>query len=199
MKFGLLIAAAAAAALAATAASADILIDFDGITSGAFVDGFYAGGTDSLAETGPNLGVTFNQFLTTSNFGETSQPNLAYDNQAGAFFDSLAGFKGVSFTYGAFSDGQFNFYSGFGGTGTLVGVVLMPANNPYAPFDPNGGTFSGVAHSGVLVGGNAELGVDDLTLKTGGVPEPAEWALMIGGLGLAGATLRRRRAVAATA
>ena len=27
----------------------------------------------------------------------------------------------------------------------------------------------------------------------GGVPEPASWALMIGGFGLAGATLRRRR------
>jgi len=33
----------------------------------------------------------------------------------------------------------------------------------------------------------------------GGVPEPASWALMIGGFGLAGATLRRRRAMALTA
>lgn len=34
---------------------------------------------------------------------------------------------------------------------------------------------------------------------TGGVPEPATWALMIGGFGLAGASLRRRRLVRATA
>ncbi len=31
----------------------------------------------------------------------------------------------------------------------------------------------------------------------GGVPEPASWALMISGFGLAGASLRRRRAIAA--
>jgi hypothetical protein len=33
----------------------------------------------------------------------------------------------------------------------------------------------------------------------GGVPEPAAWSLMIGGFGLAGAALRRRRMVAAVA
>ena len=36
---------------------------------------------------------------------------------------------------------------------------------------------------------------DDATV--GGVPEPATWALMIGGFGLAGAALRRRRAATA--
>lgn len=35
------------------------------------------------------------------------------------------------------------------------------------------------------------------TAGTGGVPEPASWALMIAGFGLAGATLRRRRTLAA--
>ena len=33
--------------------------------------------------------------------------------------------------------------------------------------------------------------------STGGVPEPATWAMMIAGFGLAGATLRRRRALSA--
>jgi PEP-CTERM motif len=33
----------------------------------------------------------------------------------------------------------------------------------------------------------------------GGVPEPASWALMIGGFGMAGATLRRRRATVVAA
>lgn len=39
----------------------------------------------------------------------------------------------------------------------------------------------------------------DFAVAGGAVPEPASWALMISGFGLAGAMLRRRRAVSATA
>ena len=38
---------------------------------------------------------------------------------------------------------------------------------------------------------------DESLTQPGGVPEPSAWALMIGGFGLAGAALRRRRGVAA--
>ena len=37
------------------------------------------------------------------------------------------------------------------------------------------------------------------TASAGGVPEPASWALMIAGFGLAGAQLRRRRTAAVAA
>jgi hypothetical protein len=37
------------------------------------------------------------------------------------------------------------------------------------------------------------------SIQPGGVPEPATWGLMIGGFGLAGAALRRRRTAAAAA
>ncbi len=50
-------------------------------------------------------------------------------------------------------------------------------------------------------GVNDTYGSFTLTVRTaeptGGVPEPASWALMIAGFGLAGASLRRRRGVAA--
>jgi hypothetical protein len=64
----------------------------------------------------------------------------------------------------------------------------------------NGGTFNNG------VGGLNEGPDGALTVSAqlhwdrnpaGGVPEPATWALMIGGFGLAGTALRRRRAVAA--
>ena len=77
-----------------------------------------------------------------------------------------------------------------------------PANHDYQQFT---GTF--VATSALtrfqLVGFNQTGGiqVDDLSFAseggaTGAVPEPAAWALMIAGFGMAGATLRRRRAAA---
>ena len=42
------------------------------------------------------------------------------------------------------------------------------------------------------------VGVDNVSLS-GGVPEPATWTMMLAGLGLAGAALRRRSALAANA
>lgn len=54
-------------------------------------------------------------------------------------------------------------------------------------------------------GSDDGMAIDDLTLTVtsaaapGAVPEPASWALMLGGFGLVGSTLRRRRAAHAIA
>jgi len=61
---------------------------------------------------------------------------------------------------------------------------FFDADPGFAARNPSSGPFSSLLSSG-------------LTVTGGGVPEPATWAMMIGGFGLAGAALRRRRAVAA--
>ncbi|WP_293907435.1 PEPxxWA-CTERM sorting domain-containing protein [Phenylobacterium sp.] len=54
---------------------------------------------------------------------------------------------------------------------------------------------------GISISNNAGVSADfDNIVATpfgGAVPEPSTWALTIGGFGLAGATLRRRRAAIA--
>ena len=46
--------------------------------------------------------------------------------------------------------------------------------------------------------GSGDTGLDNLSIfASGGVPEPASWALMLGGFGALGAALRRRRAMVA--
>jgi len=60
----------------------------------------------------------------------------------------------------------------------------------------------GTSHSVQFIqtdGGWAFVSEVEFSGRVNAVPEPASWAMMIGGLGLAGAALRRRRTVAALA
>ena len=72
-----------------------------------------------------------------------------------------------------------------GGTFSIADVAPIPRNyvNGFINIG-NGGVTGGTPYTPPAVGGPA-------------VPEPATWALMISGFGLAGVALRRRRAVAA--
>jgi hypothetical protein len=51
-----------------------------------------------------------------------------------------------------------------------------------------------IAFTNGNIGDNA-LGLDDVSISA--VPEPASWAMLIGGFGLTGAAMRRRRRVTA--
>jgi hypothetical protein len=81
---------------------------------------------------------------------------------------------------------------------TLVGYSLTFAHTGSTldfQFQARGGGWQG--------GGDEGYGIDNSVftydgVRTPGVPEPATWATMIGGFGLAGATLRRRRSVLAS-
>ena len=107
--------------------------------------------------------------------------------------------------------------------GTIEDFDLNPIIAHYAQVNSNG-SFSDTlinygltfAHTGSTLdfefrasgagwqGGDDEgYGIDNSVFtydgvpSTGGVPEPATWALMIGGFGMSGAMVRRRKAVAA--
>jgi hypothetical protein len=172
-------------------------IDFDAITTGATVDKYYAGGLDSLGETGPDYGVAFTlgDWVTTTDFGETSQPNLAYSDSGLGMMDAFGGMTGfVKFSYGAGTDTTINIYSGLDGSGTLLASRLLTANSIYG-FDWATITFSGNAHSVQILGDPGNFGWDDISFgglsDTGSVPEPASWALMLGGFALVGGAMRR--------
>ena len=73
----------------------------------------------------------------------------------------------------------------------------------YSTWNSGASTTASIAlvNQNTASGGN-DFTLDDIafgTTRPGGVPEPASWALMIMGVGLAGAVIRRRRASAATA
>lgn len=79
----------------------------------------------------------------------------------------------------------------------FVGVGLLTITMQNVTFF-HGGEECDDGSSCAHVGATFSLAAEPT--QTGGVPEPASWALMIGGFGMTGAALRRRRtAVAATA
>ena len=93
--------------------------------------------------------------------------------------------------FGDFTNGEgLLFIKGFLGGFALDSNYVhhgAPAIDPGISYNTNVGTFSfrSVGESGTFAA------------KLGGVPEPASWALMIAGFGLAGAALRRQRRVLA--
>ena len=196
MKYAIL-AIAASFALSTAAHATSVIVNFDGVPTGDDVNGFYNGGTSSSGATGPNLGVDFTGFTTISGFGETSEPNLAFNSGGPAFANTSFGFTGFTFTAGFFAPGTVNVFSGLGGTGTLLGSLTGVLGNPGA-FTLQTITFTGIGRSITLVGNDATLGVDDFNFTLagggGGVPEPATWAMMLIGFGIVGGAMRGRRA-----
>lgn len=203
------------------AASAQSL-NFSGLNGNAEepVLSYYAGGAGGLGSTGgPNYGITFSSnaivcsVQPTGTCNSAALPtggNLLFFLGGGAATMNVAGGfdTGFSFYYSAVNNPAFvKVYSGLDGQGSLLATIDL-ATTPngsgtagcygasFCPYVPIGVSFSGLAHS-VDFGGSAnQVAFAAITINAStppGVPEPAAWAMLIGGFGLAGGAMRVRR------
>ena len=203
----------AGAVLVATPAMAQTFtLDFEGAEGyvNPILD-FYNGGTDSLGQSGPNLGVSFSEgAVALSNdelgpyFSNAPTPMtvmFALDDMA--VMNVPVGFTGgLTFQYSS-SVGVLDavqIYSGLNGTGTLLASASLFGNasigctdTAFCRFDLTSVKFAGVAQSVSFGGGNPNVLFDDITVTA--VPEPGTYALLAAGLGVIGLLVRRRRQV----
>ena len=122
------------------------------------------------------------------------QPSLVYAfaNDAGLSVP-LADLKSI---WSVMANG-FSLDSGF----TKIDTLFSGGGMSSMLWKEGGFTFVGDGNQATIrlaavTEGNAGVFFDDLSVTTGGVPEPSAWVLMIGGFGAAGAALRRRRGLA---
>ncbi|MBT2187293.1 PEPxxWA-CTERM sorting domain-containing protein [Sphingobium nicotianae] len=189
---------------------------------------YYNGGTGSLGSgPGTNYGISFsNNAIACSvqpggNCNSAALPTggnlLFFLTGAASTMNVAGGFNtGFSFYYSAVNNPAFvNVYSGLNATGSILATINLPTTQNgagvpgcfganFCPYVPIGVTFAGTAMS-VDFGGSAnQVAFADITINSAtpgnpGVPEPATWAMMIGGFALAGAAMRGRKAVASFA
>ncbi len=142
------------------------------------------GGQYSLDINGWSAGTLSQSFATV--LGRTYTVAFQYSRNpanAPAVAAALVSAGGKSLEVTALGDGS------FGGQGNMQ-------------WSMGGFTFAGTGNQETitlqaLIDGNAGVFFDEVSVSTA-VPEPATWALMIGGFGMAGVTLRSRRRRLAT-
>lgn len=211
-KFLVAVAVAGGLAAAGQAAAATVTLDqtvdlsaatFGGFSQYTFGSGAFSAFAPLTVNVGDDLRWTVHfqagQSLTLLNPNQVigafaTTPGLAVvsDNQTLSFL----GLDGLPFGSASAQErvvsgvtGIVNAESGYTGPVTITGLTL---DIPLTRF------FSSNAAS-VSVTGVQNLRITDFGVGDAAVPEPASWALMISGFGLAGASLRRRRARASAA
>jgi hypothetical protein len=193
----------------AAAASADpIVLTFEGIESFAPVGNHYLPLGITFSDTGrasvseldggrgnyvspPPPGITSLALID----GGDINPSALAMNVAGAFTSSL------SFDYIAATPGTLTVYSGFAGTGSVLGFLGLPvtatcSSGPtYCQWRRTNLDFAGIAKSAVFVAQHLNFVVDNIALDTRTdvalTPEPASFVLLC--TGIAGLFMRRKR------
>jgi len=207
MKTKLLALAAVAAMTLGGPAGAVTVLTFEGIPDQTPVGDFYAPdyifspATLALIDADAGGG---------GNFANEPSPStvMFFLDANNAILDVTNGFDtGFSFYYSSSTAATVTVYDGAGGTGNILAQLDLVAQGfdnctgdptgAFCNWSPIGVTFDGIAMS-IDFGGTAnQTGFDNITFgsDTPGnpVPEPATWAMMIAGLGLVGASMRRRR------
>lgn len=196
------LAAAALAALFATSASAAIttyadlgafnaaagptaLFDFNATPNGSFDGASYDVGPFTL------IGDSTDSFSDMQVSGQQVSANVCGVGVCGTPFGYTFTFDAPITAFGAFFS---NALGASGLTFTVGGDVFAgpAANSGFFGFTSTA-AFTTIAVSGA----NEVHNFDDVRFGGAAVPEPSTWALLIGGFGLAGSALRRRRLSAA--
>lgn len=143
-----------------------------------------AAGTINVAFFAPGVSPAANSLL--------SQPGNAAP--LSILFDSLA--DSLTFTMGSANAGSILNVNSFAENGSLLGSTQIVMLDGYNIYNLSGlGNFKGLT----FFDNNDPAGVRFMNLSynsvAGGVPEPAAWAMMLAGFGMAGAAMRRRTIV----
>jgi len=158
---------------------------------------------DSAPAAGYSLSGSYSVFA--SSQGNAAQPPadpttfVGLQTGQSLTLHSTAGFNAFSFYMGSPDDYNYVTVDGV----TLNGSALMGLPHVSSNGDQSVGRTvfynlgGDVVHDVTFSSGGVAFEFDNIAVAA--VPEPATWALMIGGFGLAGATLRRRRVALAAA
>ena len=220
LRYPVIAAAMCASVFSGPAIAATALFDFEGLTSTS-IGSSHPGALTSLVLTSSGLTATINRPSSTfdvvdtttfrdafpSSFGTRSlDPFSAETSNTPFIIDFSTSVNSVSFDAGDFGDDSdivtLALYSGFGATGAIVGSASFSYEaSAFPTIATLQATGISTALSARIQGGSTDfpnsLYYDNLSVEftpEGAVPEPATWAMMIGGVGMVGGMMRRRRA-----
>lgn len=159
-------------------------VSYNASTTSFLIQSTFAGAVDAALPGFYVIGV--NTGTGTTPFGPIGEPNVLFNQAIVVQKDASAMIGATSLAPGSVT---------IGGNALSVMVPLsMLASTGFDPMHygfniwPRSGTVGGLATISDFAPDNATLAV-----AAGAVPEPAAWSLMLGGFGLVGGALRRRR------